>query len=139
MQCVIEIPGKPMGKQRPKFGKGITYTPKQTVNYENYVKILFKQKYPDTFLAGELRVIIETYFKIPKNAKKSDKLKMATNEIRPTKKPDCDNIAKIILDALNGVAYYDDKQVVSLQIEKYYATAKEKVTVEIQELKDLPF
>ena len=64
---------------------------------------------------------------------------MATNEIRPTKKPDNDNIAKIILDALNGVAYQDDKQVVSLQVEKYYTEADEMVTVELQELKDLPF
>lgn len=101
--------------------------------------MIFKQKYPDVILSGELRVIIEAYFKIPKNTKKSDKLKMATNEIRPTKKPDSDNIAKIILDALNGVAYQDDKQVVSLQVEKYYTEADEMVTVELQELKDLPF
>lgn len=131
--------GKPRGKQRHRTGKNGTYTPKETAQYEKYVKMIFKQKYPDVILSGELRVIIEAYFKIPKSTKKSDKLKMATNEIRPTKKPDSDNIAKIILDALNGVAYQDDKQVVSLQVEKYYTEADEMVTVELQELKDLPF
>ena len=41
--------------------------------------------------------------------------------MRPTVKPDCDNLAKSILDSLNGLAYQDDKQVVELSIKKYYA------------------
>ena len=48
-------------------------------------------------------------------------VKMLHNEIRPTKKPDCDNIAKICLDALNGLAYVDDSQVVCLSVSKMYA------------------
>ena len=39
----------------------------------------------------------------------------------PLKKPDIDNCIKVILDSLNGIAYKDDSQVVSLKIEKYYA------------------
>ena len=45
---------------------------------------------------------------------------MLDGHIRSTKKPDCDNIAKIILDALNGLAYKDDKDIVSCLIEKWY-------------------
>lgn len=46
---------------------------------------------------------------------------MLEDEIYPTIKPDTDNIAKIILDSLNGIAYKDDKQVIRLQVEKRYA------------------
>ena len=75
---------------------------------------------------------IDAYFLIPKaryrfhkktNTTDLDKLglEMLENKVRPTKKPDCDNIAKIVLDALNGIAYYDDSQVVSLVVRKHYA------------------
>jgi len=45
---------------------------------------------------------------------------MLDNKIYPTIKPDTDNIAKSILDSLNGIAYKDDKQVVMLTVEKRY-------------------
>lgn len=60
--------------------------------------------------------------------KKQVKL-IENNELFPTVKPDTDNISKIILDALNGLAYYDDNQVTDLTIYKQYATADEKVGV----------
>ena len=46
---------------------------------------------------------------------------MITDEIKPTKKPDADNIAKAVCDALNGIAYKDDSQVVDLTVRKYYS------------------
>ena len=60
--------------------------------------------------------------------KKQVKL-IENNELFPTVKPDTDNISKIILDALNGLAYYDDNQVTDLTIYKQYATTDEKVGV----------
>jgi Holliday junction resolvase RusA-like endonuclease len=61
---------------------------------------------------------------------------MLNNEIFPTIKPDTDNIAKSILDSLNGIAFLDDKQVVKLEVEKYYA-ANASVVVTIQEVSDV--
>lgn len=119
-QYVLEIPGRPMGKQRPKFGKGFAYTPKKTVEYENYVRLVFQRKYGQPNLTGQIKANIKVYFDIPKSVCKTKKEKMKANIIRPAKKPDCDNIAKIILDSLNGIAYEDDKQVISLTVEKYY-------------------
>ena len=46
---------------------------------------------------------------------------MSFGLISPTKKPDLDNIAKAILDSLNGIAYKDDSQIVSLLISKKYS------------------
>ena len=53
--------------------------------------------------------------------------------IRPTVKPDCDNLAKSILDSLNGLAYHDDKQVVELVVKKYYAENAE-VKIKLSEV-----
>lgn len=60
---------------------------------------------------------------------------MLNNEIFPTVKPDTDNIAKSILDSLNKIAYLDDKQVVKLEVEKYYA-ANANVAVMIEEIEN---
>ena len=57
---------------------------------------------------------------------------MEINSIRPTKKPDCDNVIKAILDSLNQIAYHDDTQVVDLQIRKFYSH-KPRVVVTIKE------
>ena len=46
---------------------------------------------------------------------------MASGDMRPVKRPDWDNVGKIVTDALNGVAYDDDSQIVSASVEKYYS------------------
>lgn len=56
---------------------------------------------------------------IPKSARKDEQKRMQQGKTRPTKKPDIDNIVKTI-DALNGLAFEDDKQIVSVVAEKYY-------------------
>ena len=53
---------------------------------------------------------------------KKKRAMMIAGDIVPTKKPDFDNIQKIICDALNGVAYHDDSQIVKADIEKVYST-----------------
>jgi Holliday junction resolvase RusA-like endonuclease len=117
------IPGEPKGKGRPKFSRQgnfvKTYTPETTVNYENWVKICFREE-GQKMLEGQLRAVIDCYYAIPKSFSKKKREKALKGELRPTKKPDCDNIAKIILDALNGLAYKDDKDIVSCLIEKWY-------------------
>lgn len=61
------------------------------------------------------------YVEIPQSKSKKQKEKMITGEIKPVVKPDVDNVAKSILDALNGIIYLDDKQIIKLNIEKIYA------------------
>ena len=57
---------------------------------------------------------------------------MLNKKIRPTKKPDTDNIAKVICDSLNMIAYHDDAVVVDLSVSKYYGEIPE-VRVKIKE------
>ncbi len=122
---IITIPGKPVGKARPRFrGAGfkvITYTPPATKKYEKEVARIYKQSAGVLYTEIPLRVRILAKFPIPESWSKKNKEKALKGEIKPNKKSDLDNIAKIILDGLNGVAYTDDKQATSLEIEKAYS------------------
>ena len=122
VECTI--PGKPFAKQRPKAsrrGKFISvYTPKETVDYENLVKYSYYSQNGDNMLQGPLAAEIVGTFPIPKSASKKQVQLMLDGEIKHTKKPDCDNMAKVVLDALNGIAFEDDSQVVELSIKKEY-------------------
>jgi Holliday junction resolvase RusA-like endonuclease len=141
MKQTFTIIGEPMGKQRPKFSRAgsfvKTYTPEATANYEQWVKLSYMQQRGDTAIIDdkEIAVTITAYFKIPASVSKKKAEQMRLGYIRPTKKPDFDNITKIICDALNGLAYKDDAAIVSAIVEKYYATDDEpKVIVEIKTL-----
>ena len=123
----LDIPGKPLGKARPRVTRrGITYTPKATAEREKLVRGCFAERYKGAEpLAGPLAVSISSVYPVPQSAPAKRKAQMMSGEISPTVRPDVDNVAKLILDALNGMAYGDDSQVVSLLVSKRYAAAGE--------------
>ena len=119
----FSVPGEPKGKGRPRVTRGgHAYTPKDTVMYENLVRTSFRQAYPDHIPVTdkEITAEIRAYYSMPKASKKKT-TQMIEGVIRPKKKPDLDNIAKAVLDSLNGIAYKDDSQIVSLTIDKAYS------------------
>lgn len=126
-QIKFSIPGQPFGKQRPRvvsrgtFSKA--YTPKETVNYENLVKLMYSQAAKGKmFSEGTmLDVRIIAYYDIPKSTSKKKRKEMLEHKSRPAKKPDWDNIGKIVCDSLNLVAYHDDSAVVDAQVRKFYS------------------
>lgn len=135
----FEIDGEPTGKGRPRFVRtatgGRAVTPCKTTAYENHVRLEYNRQIKD-FIFDEnemLKMNIVAYFSIPKSKSKKVKKEMILNIIRPTKKPDMDNIIKIIADALNKIAYYDDKQIVECNIKKYYSNDP-RVIVEIENI-----
>ena len=136
MMCDFVVEGKPVGKGRPRFkrvGNFVqTYTPANTAEYEKLVRLKF-QNAGGVITENPVKVEIVTFFTPPKSTKKKQKAEMLANRILPAKKPDCDNIAKIILDALNQIAYKDDSQVVELFVKKKYAS-EAKVSVHIEEI-----
>ena len=126
---MFEVPGKVRGKQRARIffdgnsGKMRGKTPEQTVNYENWVKMCFLQKYRQVEPTSEpLEVHISAFFVRPKSNKKKEPVTVRT---------DLDNIAKSILDALNGLVYVDDRQVVRLHASKEWGDV-ERVWVQIK-------
>jgi Holliday junction resolvase RusA-like endonuclease len=121
------IPGPPQGKARPrvvraKSGISLTYTPDKTVRYEELTRIRYRAAARGFKFADDAQVGIQitARYPIPKSKSKRVKAAMLAGQIRPAKKPDCDNIVKIVCDALNGIAYRDDAQIVLAQVEKEY-------------------
>lgn len=133
------VEGKPQGKARArtfynkKMGKMQSITPEKTKSYEDLIRWSFLAAGGKYLGDQTLKVEINAYYPIPNNFNKSRRVAALMNNLRPTTKPDCDNIIKVVLDALNGVAYYDDKQVLSVSCNKWYAESG-SVTVTITEI-----
>lgn len=132
----FEILGKPVAKGRPRLGRyGHTYTPEKTVQYENLVKVTFMNEYRNYIpYEGYIEADIEAIFEIPKSYSKKKTKELLETSNNYDHKPDLDNIAKIILDSLNGLAYKDDSQVTVLHINKQYGE-QAKVVVTLKEIK----
>jgi Holliday junction resolvase RusA-like endonuclease len=133
----FSVPGKPQGKARartfynPSLGRMQSITPEQTVLYENLIKLSYQRVAHGQMMdEGPLDVEIVAVFAPPKSASKKRKKSMLDGSIYPEVKPDIDNITKTVLDALNGLAYKDDKSVVWLSAIKVYGE-EERVLVRI--------
>lgn len=128
--------GEPQGKARPVVPRtGHAYTPKKTVTYEAEVIAEYHRAYPNRVRWEKgvpLRLRVDAYYGVPKSASQKDRARMLAGEILPTKKPDYDNIGKIVSDALNGVAYYDDAQISDGGVKKAYS-AEPRVEIKIYE------
>lgn len=131
----LVVPGKPVAKQRPKVvtrgGFARAYTPKPTVDYENLVRHTYKKEYGSFKLDGPIEADITGIFPIPKSTSKKQKALMINNNIKHTKKPDCDNVTKSVLDALNSYAYDDDSQICDLRVRKRYGE-EPKVIIKLE-------
>lgn len=134
MYCQFEVAGEPRGKARPRAGKYRMYNPVSNAEYEAKVRAAYLAKAGllDP-VDGPVRMLIRMFHSVPKSTSKRKKADMLGGKIRPLIKSDVDNCAKIIMDALNKVAYLDDKQVVDLRIVKHYSE-NPRVYVLVEEL-----
>lgn len=135
MKYNFEIKEKAIGKQRPRYSSKThtMYTPTKTSTFEEKVKWAFKSEYNiETELSTKpFKAKIIAVFEPAKSLSKKKKEELLYSEY--TKKPDADNIAKIILDSLNGLAYKDDNQVAELLVLKQYGD-ENKIIVELEEI-----
>lgn len=127
-QITFSIPGPPQGKARPKVvriktGASVTYTPDKTVRYEELTRSRYQAAAQGFKFADDAQVAVQitARYPVPKSKSKKARFAMLAGQIKPTKKPDCDNIVKIVCDALNEIAYRDDAQIVLVQVSKEYA------------------
>lgn len=124
----ITVPGAPVPKGRPRVGviggHARVFTPSKTRRYEDLIRLEAGRIMGDRpQLEGQTAVYIRAYMQTPQALAKH-KIKGPSAEagvIRPLTKPDVDNFAKVI-DALNGIVWRDDSQVVELKIEKFYSS-----------------
>lgn len=131
----FEIPGDVQAQQRPRVTRNGTFDPKESKDYKSFVRLVASQVAPETLITEDIKLTIDVYRKMPKaisNSKK--KLQQALNgELRPTTKPDIDNLAKGIKDGLSKVIWRDDSQVTELVARKWYSdNPRAEVTIEWQ-------
>ena len=128
------VPGAPQGKARARTvtqgGKTHSYTPAKTAQYEALVRQTYKFSFPDEKpLTGPVLLEIRAYMPVPESWTNGKKAKALCGLIQPTTKPDADNIGKAIADALNGVAWEDDKQITYLRVTKTYGLPRVEVEI----------
>jgi Holliday junction resolvase RusA-like endonuclease len=127
---LIEVPGVPVAKGRPKFariGKGpgsfvTTYSPSKTVHYEDLLRFAAKEAMNGApLISGPVRMAVTVQVPVPASYSNKKRIAALSGELWPAKKPDIDNYIKIAMDGLNCVVFCDDNQVVSLQALKIYS------------------
>lgn len=140
----FNIPGDPLAQARPRFttryGFVSTYDTKECKNYKKYVRMIAKETaHKIGWISKELplRMSISVHFAPPKSWSKKKTKAAIAGEIYHDKKPDVDNLSKIIMDALpdkltsnknkdnpaglDAGLYHDDKQIVLLVVRKDYS------------------
>ena len=137
MKVSFIVDGEPKAKQRPRVvhtgNASVAYTPRQTKNYEDWVKCCYINQVGRIKLQAPIRATITGIFPIPKSTPKYKRVKMLAGEILHTKKIDCDNLAKAILDSLNRIAYDDDSGISTLVVDKIYGEMP-RVEITLEEI-----
>ena len=102
------------------------YTPSKTRKHEATVRLYAQQAMAGRQpTAHQVRLTVIQVFAVPASWARKARQQALAGTLRPTVKPDWDNIAKSVSDAINGVVYLDDKQVVSARVEKWYGPQPE--------------
>jgi len=121
----FEIPGDPVPKGRPRFARRgtfvQTYTDSKTLEYETLVGFKARQAIGASEpLKGHLTVFLYLRYAVPASYSKK-RTEACLNGLEFPKRVDLDNCYKSITDAMNGIVYADDSQIVEAHILKCYA------------------
>lgn len=122
------VPGEPQGKGRPRIGRvgqhARMFTPAKTVAYEGLIALAAQEAMAGReLIAGPVLLEMRMLHPIPRSWSKKRQALALAGEVMPTVKCDADNCLKAVSDALNGVAWKDDTQVVNVALAKRYADA----------------
>ena len=127
----------PTTKERPRFAKnGHAFTPIKTKKAEYDIKVLVKAEMKRAGLSitkDPVSIFIRFHYEVPKKMTKEEKELLAAGTLFRCRSPDVDNMAKLLMDALNGVLYVDDCQVIKLVAEKKI-TGKSGVEFKVEKM-----
>lgn len=139
MRITFKVPAL-RGQGRPRFSRySGAYKDKKDIEYENLIKECFLKETKGIKPSKRpVSILIEAFYKLPKQTPKYIKNELEENlyDYVPQSKPDIDNVAKSVLDALNGIAYVDDKQVYDLYCNKNYDVTSEMDYLEVTVIYD---
>lgn len=119
MEKKITIKQIPVAQPRPKITRFGNFDPAK--DKKNWARIQISQQL-DITIGDPIELHLVFYMPIPKNTSKKKKELMINNEIKHQKNKDIDNLIKFIMDAMNGVAFKDDRQIWNITASKLYST-----------------
>lgn len=93
----VIVRGNPVSKGRPRFGLGRTFTPQSTIDGEQAIQWAIKQQCPGILVDEKSMFALYVYF-----------------YMKTARRNDIDNLIKLVMDAMNGMVYKDDSQVVEI-------------------------
>ena len=139
MEVRFTVPGQPVPQGRPRFTTKPfvrTYDPPKSAKYKRKVKTFAEKVAPEKPLQGELYAEVLIFKETLSSFSKKKKAAAEAGTLRPITKPDADNYAKGILDAVKGVIWEDDGQVVDLVTRKFYSEIP-RAEITIREISDI--
>lgn len=138
-QLTIEVAGDPVAKGRPRVTKtGHAYTPAQTRRWEQYARLMAQQQMAGQApIAGPVEVCVRAVFPVPASWPAWKRQMALAGAVGHTTKPDGDNLFKAAVDALNGIVFVDDSQIIWHSAAKLYGD-KPRVEIIIAEVGAIP-
>ena len=132
----FEFETKIKAKARPRVTRFVTYSPSE--KDERLLRQLLERDYPGVKMIEDqaIEINIEFYFKPPKNTPKYKLREMLRGDIPRIKKPDLDNLIKLVIDAFNGVLYKDDNLIYKISAEKVYHIYEDKIVLSLSTRED---
>ena len=123
----FKVDANPVGKQRARYAKRgkhvMAYTPDKTRNYESLIKEAAIQAMgSNEILETPVNLYLYIRAPIPKSYSKKRSEACLNGSEKPIKKPDASNVLKSVEDAMNGVVYKDDSQIVNIHVSKVYSS-----------------
>jgi Holliday junction resolvase RusA-like endonuclease len=116
----IQVDGVIPGWQRAGHS-GHHYTQQKTRDAEEMIQAAAKSQVGSPMISGPVEFYAKVFAPIPASWSATKKARAIRGEIRPTSKPDWDNVAKLICDALNDCMWKDDAQIVDGGVSLFYA------------------
>lgn len=125
MNLLFEIPGNIQPQERPRFstfsGHVRAVDPIKSRDFKHFVKMVAAEHAPAALIETEIHLFVDIYRPIPKSFSKKKRAEAILGLLRPTKKPDLDNLVKGIKDGLSKVIWQDDAQIVEMTVRKFYS------------------
>lgn len=121
----------PVPKGRPRFGRGIVYTPTKTKRFEAQLKKIIREiRIAIPLMQGALGLTVDFYSKWP--SKKTPRI------LYKSTRPDLDNLIKAVADSMNGIVYKDDAQIAALQAYKFYVSddMRPRIHIDVRKFHD---
>lgn len=137
--CSFTLRGIPVPQGRPRFARSargfvMTYDPAKSKAYKQAVALAASMEAPENPFETPVRLSLRIFLPIPKSFSKKKHEEAASGTLRPQKKPDISNILKGVEDAMKGIVYTDDSQVVEYGIVGKWYSDEPRIEVKVETL-----